>query len=114
MANSLLHDCRGGSFTSPPCGEDWCRSCGPGLEALWHLHLDDQAREAAFLDQLSAAMDALEATVGALVGTPAFQAAVALFRRVDGDATGFHGADWHRARKATPTTTVVPDDDIPF
>ena len=114
MANSLLHDCRGGTRTSPPCGEDWCRSCGPGLEALWHLHLDDQAREAEFLDRLTQRQLDLEGLVGALVGTPAFEAAVALFRRVDADATGFHGADWHKAHKSEPTTTVVPDDDIPF
>lgn len=43
MANSLLHDCRGGSFTSPPCGEDLCYTCGPGEEALRRQHEDDEA-----------------------------------------------------------------------
>ncbi len=114
MANSLLHDCRGGSFTSPPCGEDWCRSCGPGLRALYRQYQEEEAREAEFLDQLARRQLDLEGLVGALVGTPAFQAAAELFRRVDADATGFHGADWAEARKSEPTTTVVPDDDIPF
>lgn len=109
-----MHDCRGGTRTSPPCGEDRCHTCGPGEEALYRQYQEEEAREAEFLDRLGEAMDKLEGLVGALVGTPAFQAAVALFRRVDSDASAFHGEDWHTARKAAPTTTVVPDDDIPF
>ena len=109
-----LPDCQGGTPTSPPCREQLCRSCGPGLEALGHLHQDEQAREAEFLDQLSEATRKLEGLVGTVEGTPAFEAAVALFRHVDADATGFHGEDWHRARKSEPTTTVVLDADIPF
>ena len=37
-----LPDCQGGSFTSPPCGEDLCRSWGPGEEALSRQHEDEQ------------------------------------------------------------------------
>ena len=37
-----LPDCQGGSFTSPPCGEDLCRSCGPGEETLRRQHEDEQ------------------------------------------------------------------------
>ena len=116
MANSLLHDCRGGSFTSPPCGEDLCYTCGPGEEALRRWALKEEDLRVLFEDTLEAGTKKLEELAGAKRGTPAFIAAVEWFRHVDADARSYLGNDWHRAeaRKAAPTTTVVLDDNLPF
>ena len=91
----MMHDCQGGSRTSPPCGEDRCHTCGPGEEALRQWALKEEDLRVLFEDTLEAGTKKLEVLAGAKRGTPAFVTVVEWFRHVDADACSYLGTDWH-------------------
>ena len=109
-------DCQGGTFTSPPCGEDDCKTCGIGEYALRRKAEVDAAARLLFEDELQNGIDAIERLVGAKQGTVLFEVAVGLFRRVDQEARAFHGDNWAGSYTKKPPAKFDKDtfDDIPF
>ena len=109
-------DCRGGTFISPPCGEDDCETCGIGKDALRRKAEVDAAARLLFEDELQNGIDAIEKLVGAKHGTFHFEAAVSLFRRVDQEARSLLGDNWAGSYTKDPPAKFDKDtfDDIPF